>query len=180
MIRCLASVHRPLPRPLDWGLAALVALALIASAAMPRQAWAHTDEDDVIKVVYHADFADPRRFSAMLTSINNMVTTYKSDLIDYDIKIVFVAHGIRFVTDDPLEGTPFAEDEALAERRANLKGRLLSLRKVHGVGLELCGITRSEVGVPEDALYEGVDVVRSGVVRIAELQRRNFAYIKIE
>ena len=34
-----------------------------------------------VKVVYHADFADPRRFSAMLTSINNMVTTYQSDLV---------------------------------------------------------------------------------------------------
>ena len=32
--------------------------------------------DEVIRVVYHADFADPRRFSAMLTNVYNMVTTY--------------------------------------------------------------------------------------------------------
>ena len=42
----------------------------------------------VAKVVYHADFADPRRFSAMLTSINNMVTTYQHDLVEYDVRIV--------------------------------------------------------------------------------------------
>ena len=132
------------------------------------------------KVVYHADFADPRRFSAMLTSINNMVTYYKNDLIDYDVRIVFVAHGIRFLTDDKLENTPFSADAALEERRSNLKGRLTTLNKVHGVKLELCNITRSEIGLPEDALYEGVELVPSGVVRLAELQADGFAYIKIE
>ena len=132
------------------------------------------------KVVYHADFADPRRFSAMLTSINNMVTYYKNDLIDYDVRIVFVAHGIRFLTDDKLENTPFSADAALEERRSNLKGRLTTLNKVHGVKLELCNITRSEIGLPEDALYEGVELVPSGVVRLAELQAEDFAYIKIE
>jgi intracellular sulfur oxidation DsrE/DsrF family protein len=132
------------------------------------------------KVVYHADFADPRRFSAMLTSINNMVTYYKNDLIDYDVRIVFVAHGIRFLTDDKLEGTPFSADDALEERRSNLKGRLTTLNKVHGVKLELCNITRTEIDLPEDALYEGAELVPSGVVRLAELQAEDFAYIKIE
>ena len=132
------------------------------------------------RVVYHADFADPRRFSAMLTSINNMVTYYKNELIDYDVRIVFVSYGIRFLTDDKLENTPFSADAALEERRDNLKGRLTTLNKVHGVKLELCNITRTEVGLPEDALYEGVELVPSGVVRLAELQADGFAYIKTE
>lgn len=152
---------------------------LVVGAALPVKTYAH-DDSGKVKVVYHADFADPRRFSAMLTSINNMVRTYKSELKSYDIKIVFVAYGIRFVTDNPLKDTPFAEDKALAERRENLKGRLLSLHKVHGVDLELCDITRSESGLPEDQLYEGVTTVKSGVVRIADLERQNYAYIKIE
>jgi intracellular sulfur oxidation DsrE/DsrF family protein len=132
------------------------------------------------KVVYHADFADPRRFSAMLTSINNMVTYYKSELVDYDVRIVFVAYGIRFVTDDPLTGTPFAEDAALAERRENLAGRLKSLQTVHGVTLELCDITRSQAGLAVDKVYQNVSMVPSGVVRIAELESQGYAYIKIE
>jgi intracellular sulfur oxidation DsrE/DsrF family protein len=154
-------------------LAAL--LWLTALAAVPTAALA-----EGAKVVYHADFADPRRFSAMLTSINNMVTYYQNDLIDYDVRIVFVAHGIRFLTDDKLEGTPFAEDAEMAERRANNAGRLDALRAVQGVKLELCDITRSQIGLAEDKLYEGVTMVPSGVVRIAELQNEGFAYIKIE
>lgn len=177
MVISTSVATSPLERMKHLLLAGL-ALFLIA-AAVPIDTYAH-DDSGKVKVVYHADFADPRRFSAMLTSINNMVTTYKSELKSYDIKIVFVAYGIRFVTDNPLEGTPFAEDKALAERRENLKGRLLTLHKVHGVDLELCNITRSEIDLPKEQLYEGVTTVKSGVVRIADLQRQNYAYIKIE
>jgi len=138
------------------------------------------EEDDVVKVVYHADFADPRRFSAMLTSIYNMVNYYENEMIEYDVRIVFVAHGIRFVTDDKLAGTPFAEDKALAERRENLKGRLSSLKNVSDVKLELCDITRSQIKLDQNKVYEGIDSVPSGVVRLAELQHDGFAYIKVE
>jgi hypothetical protein len=138
------------------------------------------DSDPVVKVVYHADFADPRRFSAMLTSINNMVTFYQNELVDYDVRIVFVAHGIRFLTSDKLKDTPFSSDAALEERRDNLQGRLSALNSVQDVKLELCDITRTGIGLPEDALYKGVKLVPSGVVRIADLQARGYAYIKIE
>jgi len=159
--------------------AILSLLAALLWGALPT---ANADEagDDVVKVVYHADFADPRRFSAMLTSINNMITYYENEMLDYDVRIVFVAHGIRFVTDDKLEKTPFAEDAAMAERRESNKGRLMSLHKVKDVKLELCDITRSQIGLDTDKLYKGVVTVPSGVVRVAELQHKGFAYIKIE
>lgn len=150
------------------------AMLILLLAWLPLQALAEA------RVVYHADYSDPRRFSGMLTSINNMVTHYNNELMDYDVRIVFVAHGIRFVTDDKLADTPFAEDAELAERRSNLTGRLQSLQQVHGVKLELCDITRSEINLAKDKLYEGVELVPSGVVRIAELQSEGFAYIKIE
>ena len=147
-----------------------------ASAPVPAPA----PVEPVAKVVYHADFADPRRFSAMLTSINNMVTTYQHDLAEYDVRIVFVAHGIRFVTADSLKGTPFAEDAALKARRKDLIERLRSLHDTQGVKLELCNITREEIRLDPEKLVAGVELVPSGVVRLAELQHQGFAYIKIE
>lgn len=164
-------------QPMLRALFAFLLLATFAGAALsPRDAFA----EDGSKVVYHADFADPRRFSAMLTSINNMVTYYQNELMEYDVRIVFVAHGIRFLTDDKLAGTPFEEDAEMAERRQNNAGRLDALRAVQGVKLELCGITRSQVNLAEDKLYEGVTMVPSGVVQLAKLQADGFAYIKIE
>ena len=167
-------IKMPVKKRCGLGLTSLFVL-LSALAVMPAGVAA-----EGAKVVYHADFADPRRFSAMLTSINNMVTYYQNELVDYDVRIVFVAHGIRFLTDDKLEGTPFAEDLEMAERRQNNAGRLGALRSVQGVKLELCDITRSQVGLAQEKLYEGVTAVPSGVVRIAELQDQGFAYIKIE
>lgn len=132
------------------------------------------------RVVYHVDFADPRRFSATLTSIRNMVETYEAELKEHDVRIVFVAHGIRFVTEDKLLKTPFAEDEALKRRRRELLARLVSLRDAYNVKLELCRITREQVNLPEAKVIPGVTMVPSGVVRLAELQRLGFAYIKVE
>ena len=160
-------------------VACVIVICLVLAAGgllAPRLAAA----GDEVKVVYHADFSDPRRFSAMLTSINNMMNYYENELVEADVRIVFVAHGIRFLTDAPLADTPFAEDAALRERRANLKDRLLSQAEIRGVKLELCDITRAQIGLPESAVYDNVSLVPSGVVRIAELQHQGFAYIKIE
>ena len=155
---------------------------LLACSLWLTGGWSVADDgsEDVAKVVYHADYSDPRRFSAMLTSINNMVTYYQNELLEYDVRIVFVAHGIRFLTDDKLAETTFASDAALEERRSNIKGRLASLNEVQGVKLELCDITRSQIKLSADKLYGGVEAVPSGVVRIADLQQQGFAYIKIE
>jgi hypothetical protein len=54
------------------------------------------------------------------------------------------------------------------------------LRDTEGVKLELCDITRQAVRLPREKLIPGVTLVPSGVVRIAELQRQGFAYLKVE
>jgi hypothetical protein len=155
-----------------WAAGSLNAVAADQPAAKPK--------DEVVKVVYHADFADPRRFSAMLANIYNMVSTYQSELKEYDVRIVFLSHGIRFVTQDKLAGTPFAEDAALKQRRAELLARLATLRDTEGVKLELCEITREAVRLPNEKIIAGVTSVPSGVVRIVELQHQGFAYLKVE
>lgn len=171
------KLDNPFPRMLMamsvlWLAGTLNAAAAEQPAAKPAE--------EPIKVVYHADFADPRRFSAMLSNIYNMVSTYQSELKEYDVRIVFLSHGIRFATRDKLAGTPFAEDAALKQRRADLLARLASLRDTEGVKLELCDITRAAVNLPREKLIPGVTLVPSGVVRIAELQRQGFAYLKVE
>ncbi|WP_019625230.1 DsrE family protein [Thioalkalivibrio sp. ALJT] len=160
------------------GVGLLLAALLLASLAFMPAAKAFEPE---ARVVYHADFADPRRFSAMLTSINNMMTYYQNEFMDVDVRIVFVAHGIRFLTDDDLADTPFAADAELRDERDTLRGRLMSLASTHGVKLELCEITRSQIGLDQEEVYDHVEFVPSGVVRIAELQNeKGFAYLKIE
>lgn len=136
--------------------------------------------EDIKKVVYHVDFADPGRLSAMMTSINNMTNTYQEKLQEYDVRIVFVAHGIRFLTQDSLKGTPFAEDATLKARKKELINRLTGLNELQEVKLELCEITREAISLDKEKLIPGVELVQSGVVRLAELQEKGFAYLKIQ
>lgn len=131
------------------------------------------------KVVYHVDFSDPTRYSATITSVNNMIDAYEQELADYDVRIVFVAGGARFVTDDKLSKTPFAEDKDFAKRRDELKGRLATLRDSRNVKLVVCGNTSKEFGI-DNKLYKGVNVVTSGVVEVAALQAQGFSYLKIQ
>ena len=144
-----------------------------------RGARAQTSEA-IPKVVWHVDFAEPRRLSAMMQSVNNMVTTYQSNLEDYDVRIVFLAGGIRFVTEDALANTPFAEDAEFRRARPDLIQRLRQLRDLHKVKLEYCELTIGALGLPKERIIPGVAAVRSGVVRIAELQSKGFAYLKAE
>jgi intracellular sulfur oxidation DsrE/DsrF family protein len=156
----------------------LIVLALIAGLFYANPVRSADPEGKVARVVWHVDFAEPRRFSAMLTSIYNMVTTYENELMDYDVRIVLLSHGIRFVTTDKLKGTPFEEDKVLAESRKNLMTRLNSLREVSGVKLALCEITRAAVRLDKDKIMQGVELVPSGVVEVARLQSEGFSYLK--
>jgi intracellular sulfur oxidation DsrE/DsrF family protein len=116
----------------------------------------------------------------MIQNVNNMVTTYQNELVDYDVRLVFLAAGIRFVTEDPLANTPFAEDAAFRSARPDLIQRIIQLRDLHKVKLEYCEITAEAIGLPKQRIIPGVAVVRSGVVRVAELQSKGFAYLKVE
>ncbi|WP_321323886.1 DsrE family protein [Thiomicrorhabdus sp.] len=136
--------------------------------------------DDGAKVVYHVDFKDPTRYSATLTSINNIMNYYQSELMEADVHLVFVGYGLRFTTDDDLKGTPYEADKALLDRRAELKGRLDALINVRGVKVELCDKTRDEVGLPQSKVYKGIKFVPSGVAEIAILQSEGYSYLKIQ
>lgn len=137
-------------------------------------------DDDVYKVVYHADFAEPARFSAMLQNIFNMTTAYENEMMDYDIRIVFLSKGIRFLTGNNLKGTPFEADKAFLKQREDFFARLKSLREIRGVKFELCKITKDTVKLGDNELIPGVKMVVSGVVQIAKLQREGFSYLKVE
>jgi uncharacterized protein len=157
-------------------LVLLACWPLLASAAGAPKPPA----EEVMKAVFHVDYSDPRRLSATLQSVNNMVTTYQQLLQEYDVRIVFVSHGIRFITSDPLTGTPFAADKELTARRKEFADRLRGLQKTQDVKLELCEITREAINLDPGKLLPDVERVKSGVVRLAELQRQGFAYLKVE
>ncbi|WP_019627985.1 hypothetical protein [Thioalkalivibrio sp. AKL10] len=86
-------------------------LAALACTALVGLGWnaSATAFEPEAKVVYHVDYGDPQRLSSMLTSINNMMTHYQNEFMHVDVRVVFMSDGIRFTTDNNLEGTPFED-----------------------------------------------------------------------
>lgn len=136
--------------------------------------------DDGAKVVYHVDFKDPTRYSATLTSINNIMNFYENELMEPEIHLVFVGFGLRFTTDDNLKGTPYEAGKKLLDRRDELKGRLDALMNVRGVKVHLCDKTRDEVGLDKAKVYKGIQLTTSGVAKIAILQSEGYSYLKVQ
>ncbi|MEJ2181842.1 MAG: DsrE family protein [Gammaproteobacteria bacterium] len=157
----------------------LITNGLLFSIAETNFAYAD-EKSETAKVVFHADYANPQRMSAMLTSIFNMVTTYENEFMEYDIRIVFLSHGIQFLTHDRLKGTPFEVDNKQAKLREDLITRLITLHDMQNINLSLCDITRQAIGLDKKKLIPGVTIVTSGVVEIARLQSQGFSYLKVQ
>lgn len=158
----------------------LLSITLVIFASFSAYVNAKEDSEEVAKVVFHADYADPQRMSSMLTSIFNMVTTYENQFIEYDVRIVFLSHGIQFLTHDRLKKTPFEVNDKQAKLREDLITRLTTLHNMQNINLSLCEITRQAIGLEKEKLIPGVTLVTSGVVEIAKLQSQGFSYLKVQ
>jgi intracellular sulfur oxidation DsrE/DsrF family protein len=152
--------------------AGLATTALAAPAALNLAA---VKKDTDFACLYHCDFGDPQRFSAMLQNMLNHYSAYEFD--SFKLKLVMVVHsaGIKFFLDD-LAGTPW-EKETID---ADIYKRFVGLTK-YGVEAYLCQITYKRLKIDpgktrKDAFLK---FVPSGVATVAELQSKGFGYLKV-
>src|SRR5947207_9392136 len=84
-------------------------LASTALAAPGTLDPATVKKDTDVACLYHCDFGDPQRFSAMLQNMNNHSSAYDFDA--FRLKLVMVIHsaGIKFFLDD-LSGTEWEKE----------------------------------------------------------------------
>jgi intracellular sulfur oxidation DsrE/DsrF family protein len=162
--------------------------ALAASgAALAGTTSAHSASNKELKIsdikketdvacLYHCDFGDDKRYSAMLRNINNHLSVYNFDPLN--TKIVIVAHsaGIKYHLKS-LAGTPFEKQPPIDPE---LEKRMDALGK-YGVEVYLCKITfqlqKVDIGLVKDASY--IKIIPSGVATVAALQSKGFAYLKV-
>ena len=152
---------------------ASLAGAAIAAPSVLDVATVKKDTD--VACLYHCDFGEPQRFSAMLQNMNNHFSVYEFD--PFRIKLVMVVHsvGIKFFLDD-LKGTPW-EKETIDP---DIYKRFAGLTK-YGVEAYLCQITykRLNIDPARTRTDEFLKFVPSGVATVAELQGKGFAYLKV-
>jgi intracellular sulfur oxidation DsrE/DsrF family protein len=132
-------------------------------------------KDTDIACAYHCDFGDPRRFSQMLTNINNHLSVYEFDTLKVRIAIVAHGAGLKFFLADR-SGTPW-EKETIDP---DLYKRVVGLSKF-GVEVFLCKITyqRQKIDMAKTRTDKFLKFVPSGVASVAELQAKGWSYIKV-
>ena len=160
------------------GALALSGAALGASrvvAAPAKLNLSDIKKDTDIACLYHCDFGDPRRFSQMLTNINNHLSAYEFDSLR--VKIVVVAHGagLKFFLADR-SGTAWEKDQI----DEDIYKRFVGLTKF-GIEAYLCEITykRQNIDMAKTRNDPFLKFVPSGVATVAELQSKGFAYLKV-
>jgi intracellular sulfur oxidation DsrE/DsrF family protein len=155
---------------------AAVAGSVAANAAPKELSIANMKKDTDVACVYHCDYGNDQRYSAMLRNINNHLSAYDFD--PFKAKIVIVAHsvGIKYHL-HTLAGTPWEKHPAIDPE---LDKRMDALAK-YGVEVYLCKITFSQwkvdTGLVKDSPY--IKLVPSGVATVAALQGKGFAYLKV-
>lgn len=163
-------------------LTALAAGGAVAAGTMTAQAapkdlnFADMKKEADVSCLYHCDFGDDNRYSAMLRNINNHLSVYNFDPLN--TKIVIVAHsvGIKYHLKS-LAGTPWEKQPPIDPE---LGKRMDALAK-YGVEVYLCKITftslKLNVELAKDSPY--IKLVPSGVATVADLQSKGYSYLKV-
>jgi intracellular sulfur oxidation DsrE/DsrF family protein len=163
-------------------LTALAASGAVAASTVSAQAapkdlnLADMKKEADVSCLYHCDFGDDNRYSALLRNINNHLSVYDFDPLN--VKIVIVAHsiGIKYHLKS-LAGTPWEKQPPIDPE---LDKRMDALAK-YGVEVYLCKITfqslKLDVALVKDVPY--IKIVPSGVATVAALQSKGFAYLKV-
>ena len=163
-------------------LTTLAASGVVAAGTVSAQAaskelmFADMKKEADFACLYHCDFGNDARYSAMLRNINNHLSVYNFDPLK--MKIVIVAHsaGIKYHLKS-LAGTPWEKQPPIDPELAK---RMDGLGK-YGVEVYLCQITFSslkiDTALTKDAPY--ITRVPSGVATVGVLQSKGFAYLKV-
>jgi len=115
------------------------------------------------KVVYHFDNSDAQATAGLRTLRNYMDTAPGTTII-----AVAVGDGVHFLLDG-------AKDKKNPDTEyAPLISDLVS----KGVKFEICELTMRATDLKKDRFVMDAGFTRSGVVRIGQLQRQGFGYIK--
>lgn len=158
-------------------------MALMMTATLPALAKAKK-KDDVVKIVYQCDFPDVKRVHLMLNTLNNVVKHYQSTLDEYELDIVALGPCLQYVMKD-FKGTGFAKKPYMNKGGPagnGTMGRLKSLQMTAGDNLKViaCKNTMKKKNVKAEQIDDSVELTPAGVIKIIDLQREGYAYIKIK
>ena len=162
----------------------IFAIAFLAIVIAPSSANENTKKDDTVKVVYQCDFANPKRVHLMLNTLNNAVKYYQKNLIDFEIDVVALGPCLQYAMKD-FKNTGFAKKPYIdhgGPTGAGTASRFSNLEQLGdgNVKLYACHNTMNKKNVQPQQIADNVEITPAGIIKIIDLERAGYAYIKIK
>jgi len=124
------------------------------------------DEDETIKVVYHCDYDDEKRFNLMMDNIRFQAEMYESNMEEFDIRVVANGSCSKFM------------DKTQAPSKA--VGKVKSRIDTFDIKFYVCELGMKFNKVKRKNLIKSVNLIPLGLVEITKLQHNGYAYLKIQ
>lgn len=142
-----------------------------------------TKKDNEIKIVYQCDFPDITRMHMMLTTLNNIVIHYQSRSEAYEIDLVALGPCLQYVMKD-FKGTEFEKKPYIdrgGPEKNGTSGRIKNLLRKAGKHMKIiaCQNTMKKKNVKIEQMEDYVELTPAGIIKIIDLQREGYAYVKI-
>lgn len=144
------------------GAAAGLALSVVVTGVGRAEASHTPDNPKKHKVFFHLNESDPKKATAVLTNVQNLVDTVGWKNIEA-LELVVHGPGLR-----PFIARAIDPD---------VKGRVEMLL-TGGMTMGACQITMKRQSIKPEDLIDGLVPIPSGVVRVMELEEKGYAYIR--
>ena len=160
--------------------AALISLA-VWIGGLPRVASAESLDNaqalkgiETVRAVYDVRKSDPKALSAYLKAILSNHADLRDEGVKPDLRMVFIAESVKFITTEPTPEIAFEHEATLAE----IAKTITALDRL-GVKMEVCGGATRAFGVDNATLLPELAPVRSGFIAIMGYQNQGYALVPV-
>ncbi|WP_018141774.1 DsrE family protein [Thioalkalivibrio sp. ALJ7] len=156
-------------------LAVLLPFGLVSKASAEgldnREA---TQDIETMRAVYDMRKSDPNVMLAYLRGIATNHENLVKEGVEPDLRMVFIADAVKFITTDPEPEVAIDHGDTL-EEIAKAVERLDEL----GVKMEVCAAATRAYGVDNDKVLDSIKPVRSGFIAIMGYQNQGYALVPV-
>ncbi|WP_019626281.1 DsrE family protein [Thioalkalivibrio sp. ALJT] len=129
---------------------------------------------ETMRAVYDVRQSDPDVMLAYLRGIASNHENLLKEGVEPDLRMVFIAAAVKFITTDPQPEVAIDHGDTL-EEIAQAVDRLGEL----GVKMEVCAAATRAYGVNNDTILEPINVVRSGFIAVMGYQNQGYALVPV-
>jgi intracellular sulfur oxidation DsrE/DsrF family protein len=159
------------------GLISVAALAGGASRAVSAETLDNAQALQGIntaRAVYDLRKSNPKALAAYLKAIVGNHADLREAGVKPDLRLVFIAEAVKFITTDPAPEVALEHEATLAD----IAKTITELDRL-GVKMEVCGGATRAFGVDNQTLLPELKAVRSGFIAVMGYQNQGYALVPV-